>query len=117
MIIVRIVQFVKIVQLVQLDYYGYIKFFGVFVGTWVGAFTFLLHQYLTIVHLRMFPLHQSVMIRPVLSLYQVLHFFEKKLFCDIHELENITDLKQGIFLWMHYIVLLSNLLYFLIRDI
>ena len=40
MIIVRIVQFVKIVQLVQLDYYGYIKFFGVFVGTWVGAFTF-----------------------------------------------------------------------------
>ena len=34
-----IVQFVKIVQLVQLDYYGYIKFFGVFVGTWVGAFT------------------------------------------------------------------------------
>ena len=39
MIIVRIVQFVKIVQLVQLDYYGYIKFFGVFVGTWVGAFT------------------------------------------------------------------------------
>ena len=41
MIIVRIVQFVKIVQLVQLDYYGYIKFFGVFVGTWVGAFTML----------------------------------------------------------------------------
>ena len=40
MIIVRIVQFVKIVQLVQLDYYGYIKFFGVFVGTWVGAFTY-----------------------------------------------------------------------------
>ena len=40
MIIVRIVQFVKIVQLVQLDYYGYIKFFGVFVDTWVGAFTF-----------------------------------------------------------------------------
>ena len=39
MIIVRIVQFVKIVQLVQLDYYGYIKFFGGFVGTWVGAFT------------------------------------------------------------------------------
>ena len=39
MIIVRIVQFVKIVQLVQLDYYGYIKFFRVFVGTWVGAFT------------------------------------------------------------------------------
>ena len=39
MIVVRIVQFVKIVQLVQLDYYGYIKFFGVFVGTWVGAFT------------------------------------------------------------------------------
>ena len=39
MIIVRIVQFVKIVQLVQLDYYGYIKFFGRFVGTWVGAFT------------------------------------------------------------------------------
>ena len=71
MIIVRIVQFVKIVQLVQLDYYGYIKFFGVFVGTWVGAFT----------------------------------------------LENITDLKQGIFLWMHYIVLLSNPLCFLIRDI
>ena len=34
-----IVQFVKIVQLVQLDYYGYIKFFGAFVGTWVGAFT------------------------------------------------------------------------------
>lgn len=24
----------------QLDYYGYIKFFGVFVGTWVGAFTY-----------------------------------------------------------------------------
>ena len=42
MIIVRIVQFVKIVQLVQLDYYGYIKFFGVFVGTWVGAFTLML---------------------------------------------------------------------------
>ena len=40
MIIVRIVQFVKIVQLVQLNYYGYIKFFGGFVGTWVGAFTF-----------------------------------------------------------------------------
>ena len=39
MIVVRIVQFVKIVQLVQLDYYGYIKFFGVFVGTWDGAFT------------------------------------------------------------------------------
>ena len=39
MIIVRIVQFVKIVQLVQLDYYGYIKFFGGFVGKWVGAFT------------------------------------------------------------------------------
>lgn len=39
MIIVRIVQFVKIVQLVQLDYYGYIKFFGAFVGTWGGAFT------------------------------------------------------------------------------
>ena len=39
MIIVRIVQFVKVVQLVQLDYYGYIKFFGGFVGTWVGAFT------------------------------------------------------------------------------
>ena len=39
MIIVRIVQFVKIVQLVQLNYYGYIKFFGGFVGTWVGAFT------------------------------------------------------------------------------
>ena len=39
MIVVRIVQFVKIVQLVQLDYYGYIKFFGGFVGTWVGAFT------------------------------------------------------------------------------
>jgi len=38
-IIVRIVQFVKIVQLVQLDYYGYIKFFGGFVGKWVGAFT------------------------------------------------------------------------------
>ena len=50
-------------------------------------------------------------------MYQVLHFFEKKLFCDIHELENITDLKQGIFLWMHYIVLLSNPLCFLIRDI
>lgn len=42
MIIVRIVQFIKIVQLVQLDYYGYIKFFGGFVGTWVGAFTILL---------------------------------------------------------------------------
>ena len=40
MIIVRIVQFVKIVQLVQLNYYGYIKFFGGFVGTWVGAFTY-----------------------------------------------------------------------------
>ena len=39
MIIVRIVQFVKIVQLVQQNYYGYIKFFGGFVGTWVGAFT------------------------------------------------------------------------------
>ena len=39
MIIVRIVQFVKIVQLVQLDYYGYIKFFGGFIGTWIGAFT------------------------------------------------------------------------------
>lgn len=39
MIIARIVQFVKIVQPVQLDYYGYIKFFGGFVGTWVGAFT------------------------------------------------------------------------------
>ena len=26
-------------QLVQLDYYCYIKFFGVFTGTWVGAFT------------------------------------------------------------------------------
>lgn len=71
MIVVRIVQFVKMVQLVQLDYYCYSKFFGVFVSTWVGAFT----------------------------------------------LENITDLKQGIFLWMHYIVLLSNPLYFLIRDI
>jgi len=43
-IIVRIVQFVKIVQLVQLDYYGYIKFFGGFVGTWVGAFTFITLQ-------------------------------------------------------------------------
>lgn len=39
MIIVRIVQFVKILQLVQLDYYGYIKFFGAFVSTWVGSFT------------------------------------------------------------------------------
>ena len=39
MIVVRIVQFVKIVQLVQLDYYGYIKFFGAFVGIWVGVFT------------------------------------------------------------------------------
>lgn len=34
-----IVQFVKIVQIVQLNHYGYIKFFRVFVGTWVGAFT------------------------------------------------------------------------------
>ena len=33
------IQSVKIVQLAQLDYYGYIKFFGAFVGTWVGAFT------------------------------------------------------------------------------
>ena len=39
MIVARIVQFVKILQLVQLDYYGYIKFFGGFVGTWVGVFT------------------------------------------------------------------------------
>ncbi len=39
MIVVRIVRLVKIVQLVQLDYYGYIKFFGLFTGTWVGAFT------------------------------------------------------------------------------
>lgn len=31
-LVVRIVQFVKIVQLVQLDYYGYIKFFGEFIG-------------------------------------------------------------------------------------
>lgn len=36
MIVARIVQFVKIVQLVQLYYYGYIKFFGVFTGTWDG---------------------------------------------------------------------------------
>lgn len=43
----------------------------------------------------------------MLSLSQILYFFEKKLFCDIHELENITDLKQGIFLWMHYIVLFT----------
>ena len=46
---------------------------------------FLPHQYLTIVHLHMFPLHQSVMIRPVVSMYQVLHFFEKKIFCDMHD--------------------------------
>lgn len=35
-------------------------------------------------------------------MYYVLHYLEKKLSRDIHELENITDLKQGIFLWMHY---------------
>ena len=39
MIVVQIVQFVKTVQLVQLDYYGYIKFWGLFTDTWVGAFT------------------------------------------------------------------------------
>ena len=39
MIVVQIVQFVKTVQLVQLDYYGYIKFFGLVTGTWGGAFT------------------------------------------------------------------------------
>ena len=41
----------------------------------------------------MFPLHQSVKIRLALSLYQILHFFEKKLSCDIYKLDNITDLK------------------------
>lgn len=29
--------------LVQPDYYGYIKFFRVFVGTWVGAFTYIMY--------------------------------------------------------------------------
>jgi hypothetical protein len=30
---------------VQLNYYGYIKFFGGFVGTWVGAFTYYQNMY------------------------------------------------------------------------
>lgn len=57
MIIVRIVQFVKIVQLVQLNYYGYIKFFGGFVGTWVGAFTFILYFDNILIYVLFMSLH------------------------------------------------------------
>ena len=59
-LVVRIVQFVKIVQLVQLDYYGYIKFFGVFVGTWVGAFTSLLDLLKKYIQLDMYNLKSLV---------------------------------------------------------